>query len=98
MQYFAHADNDVVASSSAQISPEITVSIVSLFILAILWLMVTYIFKWRMGARLNLATALLFVVGVISFSVAPIAATVALAVGMALALFSVVVSIGIRKA
>ena len=97
MHFFAHADDSVTANTAAQTSPEIIVGVLGLLVLLLLWLLATYLLKWRIGGRLNLVTAFLFLVGVTNFSEAPIAATVALAAGMALALFSVVVSVASAK-
>lgn len=97
LQFFAHANDDTPVATTVHVPPELLIGVGGLLLLALLWLLTTYVFKWRMGARLNLITALLFVLGVASFSVAPITATVALAIGMALALFGMIAFAGRRK-
>ena len=97
MQFFAHAGDDVPVNTAIQVPPELLIGSGSILLLALLWLLITYVFKWRMGVRLNITAALLLIIGAASAFVAPITATVALACGAALALFTAIALAGSRK-
>lgn len=81
-------DDGPMPDPTIHVPPELLLGVGALLVLALIWLLTTYVFKFAVVTRLAIITALLFSLGVGSYSVAPITATTALGLGMALALGS----------
>ena len=95
MEFFAHAD-DAAEHAAASLPPEIAAAGIALASLAVLWLLATYAFKWSFSTRVLLTMAALLVVGVVAFKTAPITATVAIALGMAITLGGMLLQLGAK--